>query len=512
MLLGLIALIYPEVGENRIWLGCILIFVVAPLATILEYVAPVSNEIPTQPVLDVFTTITLIHLCPEVWHAAFIAGGLTANSTSVHLCKAAIWIYPCLNTIFLTGMAFAAVFHGVDNWYLSVLAYAACLPSLTSFLHGSVNRHLEMIEQSQRLQNLSLIAGGVAHDFNNILGGIVGYADLAKTQALKGKPVTDSLDDLLTSTQRAKLLTGQLLSFANRELRAETHIELVSEVRELIPLLKSIAKCHEIEFQSTTPQIYLKGDRAQIQQVFMNLILNAAESMPCDSNGKVTVNLHVDATDRAAPKCVCVISDKGCGIPENLIQKVFIPFFTSKETGHGMGLACTARIVGEHGGQIAIDSQVGEGTTVTVTFPVAPMEGPTEPKKPHRSPGNHLRKRVLVVDDDNNLRKVLQLQLKHLGFEPFAVGSGEEAVALFEADGQCFDCVLLDLKMQGMDGWACRRHLLALAPEIPIILMSGFAPLPPPEEDSEDGSFSFLSKPFSQKDLLAALDDSILES
>lgn len=506
ILLGVIAWTFPSVGENRFLLGGLLIFLIAPMALTLERFLPMTRFGPTQPAFDVLITITVIHLAPNAWHAALIAGGLTANSTSVHLCKTAAWSYPILNAVFLTGMVLAAVIHEVPQWHLPILAYLACLPSLTSYVHWNVSRYFEMTERSQRLQNLSLIAGGVAHDFNNILAGILGYADLAKTQVNKGQAPVEALDSLLTNTRRAKLLTGQLLAFANRELRSETRFELVSEVEELIPLLKSIAKCHDIRLQSSTAEIHIRADRAQLQQVFMNLILNAAESMESRADGIVKVNLELREDDQnQSAECICTVTDTGCGIKESSLSQVFTPFYTSKQHGHGMGLACTERIVTEHEGSIEINSVFNEGTTVRVTLPAL-----YEQRQHRQTPSSvySLRQRqnyILIVDDDDSLRKIIRLQLQYLKYETLAASSGEEAVEILRASPDSFDCILMDLKMPGIDGWTCRRIARQLSPQTPVIIMSGFAPTPPADEEHIQPEF-FLSKPFSQQSLTETLE------
>jgi hypothetical protein len=179
--LGLIALVFPEVGPDRILLGFLLMFVVAPIAALLEFFLPLTRFGPTQPPFDIAVCITLIHLTPSGWIPTLIVGVLSPNSTRVHLCRNAFWLYPILNLTFLIGMVFAAVVNQVADWHLPILAYVACLPSLIFYLHWNIRRKQEMTSHSQQLQNLALIAGGVAHDFNNVLTSIVGYAELAKT-------------------------------------------------------------------------------------------------------------------------------------------------------------------------------------------------------------------------------------------------------------------------------------------------------------------------------------------
>lgn len=505
-MLGLIALWFSEVGPNRYWLGMLLMTVVAPIAALLERYRPLFRFGPTQPTLDVAVCITLIHLTPQVWFPALIAGGLAANSASVHLCREAVWFYPILNGVFLAGMSFAAVAHDVPNWYLPILAYLACMPSLIFYLRWNIRRHLEMTNRTQRLQNLTLIAGGVAHDFNNILAGIIGYAEIAKSQLPDGHAAVESLDVLLTGTQRAKLLTGQLLSFANRELRSEVDLDLVVEVNELVPLLSSVVKPSTIRVTSSEPKMIVRGDRSQLQQVFMNLILNAAEAMSKREAGVVAVSLSRDSTKDDSPVCVCTVTDSGCGIPAADMQRVFEPFYSSKARGHGLGLACTKRIIMEHGGEIQLDSEPGRGTTVTFRLPAVPKSRLRDSGPQKIAAGKSSTRRLLVVDDEDDVRMVIQMTLRQMGYDVLAVSNGSEAVASFLDTSQQFGAVLLDLKMPGMDGWECRRELQRIRPGVPVILMSGFAPTPPPGDLAARIDDVFLTKPFGRKGLTEALE------
>ncbi len=506
--LGLVALCFPEVGPNRILLGLLLMLVIAPIAAMLEFFLPLTRFGPTQPPFDIAVCVTLIHLTPSVWIPALIAGGLSANSTSVHLCRNAFWLYPILNVTFLVGMAFAAVVNQVEDWLLPILAYVACLPSLIFYLHWNIRRNQEMTSHGQQLQNLALIAGGVAHDFNNILTSIVGYAELAKTQLPEDHEADESLTILLAGTQRAKLLTGQLLSFANRELRTVAEMDLVQEIRELIPLLSSVLPGGaEIQFEYEEPQIVIRGDRSQIQQIFMNLILNAGQAMANQSGGVIRLKVRrvTDHSDEA-PSCECVVSDSGCGISAADLPRVFETFYSSKAKGQGLGLACTQRIVRDHGGTIRINSQLGVGTEVIVSLPALRSTKLSDSGVQKKGGADGIPRRLLVVDDELDVRDVLRLILCRMGYDVQAVASGPEAVSLFIAAELRFDAVLMDLRMPGMDGWACRRELNRIRPDVPIILVSGYAPERPPGSEVSGLPDIFLTKPFTKSSLAAVLD------
>lgn len=508
--LGALCFVIPEVGPNRFLLGSILIVVIAPLAAILELCWPFTRLGPTQPLFDIIAAITLVHVAPEAWIPALIAGALNANSTSVHLCKNAYLVYPSVNSLLLGGMVFAAVRYQVPDWHLPVLAYLACLPSLIFYLHWNIRRSDEARDRTQRLQNMALLAGGVAHDFNNILTGIVGYAELARAALPEDHTANRSIGILLQGTQRAKLLTGQLLTFAGREIRSVTEVNLEEEIRSLILMLESVVpRGVQVELVASDQPVYAMGDRSQLQQVFMNILVNAAESM-AHRPGTIQVKLRIEEPTSLSgkPFALCVITDQGCGIAPSDLGRICEPFFSSKANGHGLGLACTNRIIQEHHGSIEISSTVNRGTTVCVRLPHAsgaPQRSVVECDPKSRTK----QRRVLVVDDDENIRDVLRLMLRQLGFDVIAAESGQQAITLVLDRELILDFVVLDLKMPGMTGWECRDEFRRLRPDLPVIIASGYDPAP--ENRSQAGPDVFLRKPFTLHSLKQAM-ASVLDS
>jgi CheY-like chemotaxis protein len=303
-------------------------------------------------------------------------------------------------------------------------------------------------------------------------------------------------------------LTGQLLSFANRELRTVAEMDVVQEIRELIPLLSSVLPGGaQIRFESEEPRIVIRGDRSQIQQIFMNLILNAGQAMANQRGGVIRLNVRkVNDPGTEGSSCECVVSDSGCGISAADLPRVFELFYSSKAKGQGLGLACTQRIVRDHGGAIRIDSQLGVGTSVTVSLPALRSSKLSDSgvQKPGGKDGKSLR--LLVVDDEHDVRDVLRLILCRMDYDVQAVASGPEAISLFLAAEQKFDAVLMDLRMPGMDGWECRRELNRIRPGVPIILISGCAPERPSGNEISDMPDVFLTKPFTKSSLAAVLD------
>lgn len=503
--LGVLCFVIPEVGANRFLVGGLLILIVAPAAAILELLCPITRLGPTQPLFDITAAITLVHLAPDAWIPALIAGALNANSTSVHLCKNAFLVYPCLNVLLVSGMVFSAVRYQIHDWHLPILTYLACLPSLIFYLHWNIRRSNEMRDRTQRLQNMALLAGGVAHDFNNILTGIVGYAELARAALPEEHTANRSIGILLQGTQRARLLTGQLLTFAGREVRSISSVNLEEEIRSLLLLLESVVS-NGVRFQLVTGAhpVHVLGDRAQLQQVFMNVLMNAAESMN-RRHGTIRIELREDHFPGVAGNAaaVCEIRDQGCGIAPSDLARICEPFFSSKANGHGLGLACTYRIVQEHHGSIDFSSTVNKGTTVCIRLPLANSESSSTTLSVDESEHTSSQRRVMVVDDDESIRDVFRLMLRQLGFDVITAGSGEEAVSMILDRGLVLHFVVLDLKMPGMTGWQCREEFRRLRPGLPVIISSGYDPAP---DGRNAGSPDvFLRKPFTLQSLRQAV-------
>jgi CheY-like chemotaxis protein len=238
----------------------------------------------------------------------------------------------------------------------------------------------------------------------------------------------------------------------------------------------------------------------------MNLILNAGQAMANQRGGVIRLNVR-RVTDRTAdaPSCECVVSDSGCGISAADLPRVFEPFYSSKAKGQGLGLACTQRIIRDHGGTIRINSQLGVGTDVVVSLPALQSTKLSDSGVYKRGGTEGKSLRLLVVDDEQDVRDVLRLILCRMGYDVQAVASGPEAISLFLAADQKFDAVLMDLRMPGMDGWECRRELTRIRPNVPVVLVSGYAPERPSGSQICDMPDVFLTKPFTKNSLAAVL-------
>ena len=354
------------------------------------------------------------------------------------------------------------------------------------------------LRQSQKMEAVGRLAGGIAHDFNNLL-----QAMLSHTQLLRRAPERAAADlaELEAQIRRGAALTRQLLLFSRHEQARREPIDLNDVVREAGGLLRRLVR-ENVEVVVETPEgpVVAAADRGQLDQVLMNLTLNAADAMP--DGGRLTIRAGTTGDD-----AWLAVQDTGHGIPEAIRDKVFEPFFTTKPAGHGtgLGLSVVHGIVAEHGGRTELESAVGAGTTVRVLLPrLAPealrAEAPARPEEPLPA-GRH--ERVLVVEDEPAAREGLADILRSLGYEVTAVGSAAETRDLVP-EGP-FHVLLTDLMLPDVDGAALARGLLDRWPGLRVILMSGYAEEDVRRRGAELAEVEFLQKPFDIHALAHAL-------
>jgi PAS domain S-box-containing protein len=376
------------------------------------------------------------------------------------------------------------------------------------------------LQQTQKLESLGLLAGGIAHDFNNLLTAILGHASLVSADVAPTSPVGESICMIEESARRAAELCRQMLAYSGRGRFSVRPVDLSSFVQGVVGLLRvSIGKnCHII--QNLTPGLPLiEADTTQLQQVVMNLVINAAEAIgPQEGTIQLaTRSLRAERTlldtmylaqDVVEGEYVELkISDSGCGMSAETLARVFDPFFTTKFTGRGLGLAAVLGIVRGHNGAIRVESAPGTGTTFTLLFPVA--AGSTLPAPdavPTVVPVNQARARTaLVVDDEASVRALAKTMLERWGYRVLIANDGEEGVTQFRAHQEKIDIVLLDLTMPKLGGAGVFRVIRHRAPTVPILLMSGFNESTETQQMVEQGCAGFIQKPFTAQTLQAKL-------
>jgi len=361
----------------------------------------------------------------------------------------------------------------------------------------------EQLRQSQKMEAIGTLAGGVAHDFNNILTGILGYASLLKRGAQPGDRVHKAAEVIEKAAERGASLTRQLLGFARRGKNQTVPVDLGESLQEVGTLLgRTVEKNIRLVLLPLPAPLFASGDPAQIQQVVLNLAVNARDAMP--EGGTLTLGAEPVLSPGGCASVRLTVQDTGCGIPEEHLPRIFEPFFTTKERGKGtgMGLAMVYGIVQNHGGTVQVTTRPGEGTLVQVDLPRIPApvgaavcQG-SRPSQDIRGTGS-----ILVVDDEEVVRQATASFLEELGYRVSLAEDGGSAVRRFAQDPRGVDLVLLDLVMPGMGGRECFRALKALDPDVRAVLCSGYGFNIAAQELLDEGVLEFLPKPYALADL-----------
>jgi PAS domain S-box-containing protein len=373
----------------------------------------------------------------------------------------------------------------------------------------------EQLRQAQKMDAIGTLAGGVAHDFNNLLTGILGHAQLVRAATEAGHKAHRSAEVIETAARRGAALTQQLLGFARKGKNQNVPVDLHATVHEVIGLLtRTVDKNIRMSSRSAVERPVVAGDPDQLQQVILNLAVNARDAMP--DGGEmlfVTDGSTFDASDFRRPQeiapgryIVLSISDTGCGISEDVRRRIFEPFFTTKSQGKGtgMGLAMVYGIVKNHGGWVAVESALGRGTTVRVHLPQAQDLRTSESLRlsTDARPGTG---RILVVDDEEIVRSVAEEFLRHLGYDVVTAADGLEAVEYYEKFGRTIDAVLLDMIMPRMGGRDCFRALREMNPDVRAVLSTGYGPDVVAQELLDEGMRGFVAKPYRLEQLADAV-------
>jgi len=377
----------------------------------------------------------------------------------------------------------------------------------------------EQLRQSQKLEGIGLLAGGVAHDFNNILTGILGYANMLEPDAAPGSTMQEGLHVIQQAAERAAELTKQLLSFARRGKRQNTTVDLNSTILEVVSLLtRTVNKNISVTEHFDTDQATVLGDPGQLQQIVLNLAINGRDAMP--QGGSLTFRtrrqrLNVEqlmAHPGAEPGVFVAlsVSDTGVGIEKKNLRRIFEPFFTTKDVdkGTGMGLAMVYGIVKAHKGFIDVQSDIGKGTTFTVYVPTTDVVPTTVhaanlPRKGHG--------RILVVDDEEVVRKLTREMLHRAGYDVVTAIGTTEAVAWYRAHPHEADLVIIDMVMPGKDGQECFKALKAINPDVRAILSTGYGLDGHAQDTLDAGMVGYVQKPYHMQDLVTAVADALAD-
>jgi len=370
---------------------------------------------------------------------------------------------------------------------------------------------------AQKLESIGLLAGGIAHDFNNLLTGILGNAGLALEMANAESPVASCLEEIVKAGERAAHLTKQMLAYSGKGQFFVESLDLSEETEDVVRLVRaSISKkiSVDLDFAPDLPRI--RADKGQLQQVVMNIVVNAAEAIG-DANGHLSVRTGVRelsqreiretlAGAELKPGCYVFleVSDTGCGMDETTRSRIFDPFFTTKFTGRGLGLAAVGGIVRSHKGAIRVNSAPGRGSTFTVYLPMAVEEVavPAPRAATVRESKIQVCGSILVVDDEEMVLRTARGALERLGCKVLVAGSGPEAIEVFRRHTEEISLIILDLSMAGMSGLEVLPELRRVRSDVPVLISSGYSESETLRLFAGHRISGFLQKPYTPQRLL----------
>ncbi len=369
----------------------------------------------------------------------------------------------------------------------------------------------KQLVQAQKFEGIGQLAGGIAHDFNNMIGAIIGWADLGIEEADPGSRIHRHFEKVRQQADRAAALTKQLLAFARRQILEPRTIDLNQVAVEALSLLENVIGSNvEIKASLAPDLAVVRADPVQVEQVLMNLCINARDAMPDGGSlvvetGNVTLDRDFCAVQpNAHPGDYAVLSvrDTGVGMDRATLDRIFEPFFTTKELGKGtgLGLATVYGIVTQHGGFVQVESELGAGSVFRAYFPVSTEAARREAERDCR-PMQRGSETILIAEDHEALGQVAQETLAGLGYQVILAADGEEAVHKFAASSRRIDLALLDVMLPKLSGTEVFARIRAENPELPVILSTGYSPDISQLDRVRKHGLPILQKPYSPHEL-----------
>ena len=374
----------------------------------------------------------------------------------------------------------------------------------------------QQVWQAQKLESLGVLAGGIAHDFNNLLVGILGNAELAQMDTPAG-PASRCLDEILAAAERASALTQQMLAYSGKGQFVVEQLDLSEELEGMIDLLAtSLPKRVALRryLRRNLPRVEV--DRAQVQQVALNLLSNAAEAIG-DASGVISLStghahytraeldtLVKDQALSAGTYVYLEVADTGCGIDPQALAQIFDPFYTTKFTGRGLGLSAVLGIVRGHGGALSVESEPDQGTIVRALFPTSAFAAVAGEEAAAVKPAG--ASKILVVDDEAIVLSFARRGLERMGYQVLLASDGRQAVEIFRERSAEIALVLLDLAMPGIGGEEVFIELRRIDPRVQVVLCSGFSEQEATRRFGKHGLAGFIQKPFKLKVLRSCIE------
>lgn len=371
----------------------------------------------------------------------------------------------------------------------------------------------ERLQQTQKLESIGLLAGGIAHDFNNLLVGVMGNASMAQEALPPENPASVFLERIIKASEQLAHLTSQMLAYAGKGRFQSERLNLSQLVPEMCALFKSsISDKTAVDYELASDLPAIEADRGQVQQILMNLVLNASEAIG-ENGGRITITTGVrtvheqylwpnpDLTLSPGAYVYLKVRDTGCGMDAATQAKIFDPFFTTKFLGRGLGLAAVQGIVRGHKGAITVTSTPGKGSRFTVLFPATARVQPAVPPPVHAPPSAAEKGTVLVVDDDHGVLELAKHGLTHRGYQVLLAGDGMEAIETLQTHPGDISLVVLDLTMPRMNGREALPEIRKIRPGINVIISSGYHETETMALFKDQEVSGFIQKPYSVRKL-----------
>ncbi len=370
----------------------------------------------------------------------------------------------------------------------------------------------KQLQQAQKFEAVGQLAGGVAHDFNNMIGAILGWVELGLEEAPRDGRIRSFFERIRQQAERAAALTRQLLAFARRQMIEPRSMDLNQSVTEVLSLLEKVLGSDIAIESSLAPNLpAVRADPTQIEQVLMNLCLNARDAMP--EGGRLVIETQGAEFDeefcrhhtyaRPGRFAMLAISDTGIGMDAATLDRIFEPFFTTKETGKGtgLGLATVYGVVKQHSGFVQAYSEPGHGTTFRIYFPASQAAIETSPLKEMEHAVPRGQETILIAEDHEGLREIARETLTQLGYQLVMAADGEEAVEKFRAQRDQIDLVLLDVVLPKLSGPEAYKRMQELQPHLPAIFTTGYSADTAMLKSVREKGFPILQKPYMPRNL-----------
>lgn len=411
-----------------------------------------------------------------------------------------------------------AVIYPIRDADDQVVNYVSISRDITQ--EAAIEKHLR---QQQKMNAVGELAGGVSHDFNNILTAILGYVALCMNTVDEESKTYKYLSEIVKAGDRATKLVRQILTFSRQEEQQFHSLELQAIIDDSLSLVQTTMKKNIKLEQDIDPTCgAILGDTTQLQQVMVNLCTNAAHALGKEGTGKLTVTLRQadvsgededgQVVDLEPGTYACItVSDTGCGMPPEVQERIFEPYFTTKKQGEGtgFGLSIVHGIVRKHRGSITVESEEGKGTTFTLYFPLLTEPAQQEPQDGEPSSTVKVRGRILFVDDDQTVLSMGREILESFGYNVVTATNGRRGLETFKQDSSVFDALVTDYSMPEMNGHELIREVIGIRNGIPCILCSGYMEKVEGEDLSKLGHAAYMAKPINWNELSRAIQEGI---